>query len=126
MDIERQKEQVGFFHYDTRNFEFEASNGTPETRINVQLHIVENPENTAETDSVVQVNFSALVVLETFVLSSALTQVNLIKNKKIEAQEDLTEEDMHKLAAPLFDLLKRLTYEITEVALDEPGLKLEF
>lgn len=126
MDIERQKEQVGFFHYDTRNFEFEATNGTPETRINVQLHILEDVNGVVETDSVVQVNLSALIVLDNFVLSSALAQVNLIKNRKIENQEDLSQEELQELASPLFDLLKRLTYELTEVALDEPGLKLEF
>lgn len=126
MNIERQKEKVGFFHYDTRNFDFESSNGTPETRINVQLHIIENPRNIEETDSAVQVNFSALIVLDTYVLSSSLTQVNVIKDQKVESQEDLTQEDMQELAAPLFDLLKRMTYELTEVALDEPGLKLEF
>ncbi|MDN6437821.1 MAG: DUF1149 family protein [Lactococcus sp.] len=33
---------------------------------------------------------------------------------------------MSELAAPLFDLLQRLTYEITEIALDQPGVSLEF
>ena len=49
-----------------------------------------------------------------------------LKNRKIENQEDLSQEELQELASPLFDLLKRLTYELTEVALDEPGLKLEF
>ena len=38
----------------------------------------------------------------------------------------LTQEEMSELAAPLFDLLQRLTYEITEIALDQPGVSLEF
>ena len=30
------------------------------------------------------------------------------------------------LAAPLLDTLQRLTYEVTEIALDRPGINLEF
>lgn len=124
MDIQREKELVSFYHYDARNFDFEREHGTPETRINVQLHILNTDE--AANKSFVQINLSALIVLEKFVLSSALSQVSQVNGRLIESQEDLSQEDMQELASPLFELLKRLTYEVTEVALDEPGLKLEF
>ena len=33
---------------------------------------------------------------------------------------------MDELVAPLFDIVKRMAYEITEIALDQPGVKLNF
>jgi hypothetical protein len=124
MELLREKEFVNFYHYDARNFDFEREHGTPETRINVQLHILSNIGD--EGDTRLQINLSALIVLDNFVLSAALSQVSQVKGQVIESQDDLAREDMQELAEPLFDLLKRLTYEVTEVALDEPGLKLEF
>ncbi|MDU1741367.1 MAG: DUF1149 family protein, partial [Streptococcus lutetiensis] len=34
--------------------------------------------------------------------------------------------EVEYLAAPLLDIVQRLTYEVTEIALDRPGVKLEF
>ncbi|GAB2026972.1 DUF1149 family protein [Lactovum odontotermitis] len=124
MDILREKEFVSFYHYDARNMEFEHEHGTPETSINVQMQIL-NADKEANC-TFIQLNLSALIVLERIVLSSALSQVSQVNGRLIESQGDLTQEDMQELASPLFELLKRLTYELTEVALDEPGLKLEF
>ncbi|MDR0297822.1 MAG: DUF1149 family protein [Streptococcaceae bacterium] len=126
MNLEREHETVNFYHYDKRNFDFEKANGTPETRINVQLQMLTERTDIAATDTAVQVSLSALIVLETFVLSASFSQVSVIKEQRIESRDQLSQENMQELASPLFDLLRRLTYEITEVALDEPGLKLEF
>ena len=38
----------------------------------------------------------------------------------------MTQEEVDELVAPLFDIVSRMAYEITEIALDEPGVKLNF
>lgn len=126
MELIRYQEKVSFFHYDTRNFEFEATNGAPETRIYVRVHVLDEAKDKGEADSAVQINLSALVVLDDYVLSASLIQDNVIKSRLVSSQADLNQGDMETLARPLFDLLKRLSYEVTEIALDQPGLKLEF
>jgi hypothetical protein len=60
------------------------------------------------------------------VVSGHISQLSYIRDLVIENREQLDQEKMQELAAPLFDLLKRLTYEVTEIALDEPGISLEF
>ncbi|MFV0556726.1 MAG: DUF1149 family protein [Lactovum sp.] len=125
MDLMRSKEVVNFFHYDARNLEYEKEHGTPETRINVQLHILTDAKEDLP-DTKVQINLSSLIVLNKFVLSSAFSQVTQVIDRQIKNQADLTQQEMQELASPLFEILKDLAYEITEVALDEPGLRLEF
>lgn len=66
------------------------------------------------------------MVFEEFVVSGSLGQVSLFKNRKIESQEDLTKEELDQLLSPLFELVKRLTYEVSEIALDEPGVTIQF
>ncbi|MBB5887932.1 hypothetical protein HNQ37_000822 [Lactovum miscens] len=124
MELSREKEFVQFYHYDARNLEFEKEQGKPETQINVQLQII---SNSAElNNSQLQLHLSAIIVIDDYVLSAGLSQLSQIEGRVIESQEDFSQEEMQELAYPLFDLLQRLTYEVTEVALDKPGLKLEF
>ena len=67
-----------------------------------------------------------LIVLDNIVLSGFVSQLNYVRGKIIKEQEELEQEELAQLAAPLFDLLQRLVYETTEVALDQPGINLEF
>jgi len=39
---------------------------------------------------------------------------------------DVTQEEVDELVAPLFDIVRRMSYEVTEIALDQPGVKLNF
>ena len=55
-----------------------------------------------------------------------MSQLNYVRGQIIKEQEELEQEELAQLAAPLFELLKRLVYETTEVALDQPGINLEF
>ncbi|GFH40771.1 DUF1149 family protein [Lactococcus insecticola] len=126
MKIEREKEFVHQFHYDARNLEWETENGTPETNLNVQFQLVDNLENASEADTAINGLLTFMIVLENLVISGSLSQMNYIRGQVIEDRNELTQDDMQMLAAPLFDLLKRLTYEVTEIALDEPGVNLEF
>ncbi|MDM5145747.1 hypothetical protein ICE98_02881 [Lactococcus lactis] len=67
-----------------------------------------------------------LIVLDNIVLSGFVSQLNYVRGQIIKEQEELEQEELAQLAAPLFELLKRLVYETTEVALDQPGINLEF
>ena len=124
MNIEREKEFVHQFHYDARNLEWEKENGTPETGLNVHFQLVDQVDN--DTDTAINAMLSFVIVLEDIVISGNLGQLSIIRGQVVENKEQLTQEDMSELATPLFDLLKRLTYEVTEVALDQPGINLEF
>ena len=126
MKIEREKEFVHQFHYDARNLEWEKENGTPETNLNVQFQLVENAEGASEADTAITAMLTFIIVLENLVISGHLSQLSYIRDLVIENREQLDQEKMQELAAPLFDLLNRLTYEVTEIALDEPGINLEF
>ena len=126
MKIEREKEFVHQFHYDARNLEWEKENGTPETNLNVQFQLVENVEGISESDTAISGALIFIIVFENFVVSGHISQLSYIRDLVIENREQLDQEKMQELAAPLFDLLKRLTYEVTEIALDEPGISLEF
>lgn len=126
MKIEREQEFVHQFHYDARNLEWEKENGTPETNLNVQFQLVENVEGISESDTAISGALTFIIVLENLVVSGNISQLSYIRDLVIENREQLDQEKMQELAAPLFDLLKRLTYEVTEIALDEPGISLEF
>ncbi|MDN6819354.1 MAG: DUF1149 family protein, partial [Lactococcus sp.] len=123
---EREKEFVHQFHYDARNLAWEEENGTPETALNVQFQLVDQVENLADTDTAINGLLSFMIVLENLVISGNVGQLSIIRGQVIENKEQLSQEEMSELAAPLFDLLQRLTYEITEIALDQPGVSLEF
>lgn len=126
MNIEREKEFVHQFHYDARNLAWEEENGTPETALNVQFQLVDQVENLADTDTAINGLLSFMIVLEDLVISGNIGQLSVIRGQVIENKEQLSQEEMSELAAPLFDLLQRMTYEITEIALDQPGVSLEF
>ncbi len=61
-----------------------------------------------------------------YVLSGRVGQVNHILNRKVNSGEDLTKAETDRLVEPLFDIIKRLTYEVTEIVTDKPGLQLNF
>ncbi|GBG97392.1 DUF1149 family protein [Lactococcus termiticola] len=129
LTLERKQEIVNQFHFDTRNLEWEKENGAPENAMNVNLQLLDPKElegGIAEEDTGIAVILQYMLPMDAFVISGLLSQVNIVKNQKISEQDELTQEDMEQLAAPLFDLLKRLVYENTEIALDQPGIQLEF
>ncbi|HIY58222.1 MAG TPA: DUF1149 family protein, partial [Candidatus Tetragenococcus pullicola] len=66
------------------------------------------------------------IVFKQFIISGAIMQVNHIVGKKVVDKKDLSKEETDKLVAPLFDILERLTYEVTEIITDKPGVQLNF
>lgn len=124
MEIVRQKEFVNQYHYDARNLEWEKENGTPETDVEVTFQLVEKNEELNETAVVAVLQF--MIVRDEFVLSGVLSQMVKIKDRLINQPSEFSQEEVATLAAPLLDILKRMTYEVTEIALDKEGVSLEF
>ena len=122
MEIRRQKEVVESFHYDMKPKDQEV-----ETDLKVGFSpLKETIENYPKEHSIVGARLEFRLVLDTYVLSGSVSQINHVLNRKIEGQSDVTQEEVDQLVAPLFDIVKRLAYEVTEIALDQPGVKLNF
>ena len=122
MEIRRQKEVVESFHYDMKPKDQEV-----ETDLKVGFSpLKETIENYPKEHSIVGARLEFRLVFDTYVLSGSVSQMNHVLNRKIEGQSDVTHEEVDQLVAPLFDIVKRLAYEVTEIALDQPGVKLNF
>lgn len=124
MEIIRQKEFVQRFHYDALP---EANE--EETAINVSINPFEikaEMEIDAENNSVLGLRIEFQIILDKVKLSGDVAQFVQVANQKIEKIEDLTSEEVNELVRPLFVLIERMAFEITEIALDAPGVQLNF
>lgn len=124
MQVLREKEFVNQYHYDARNLEWEKENGTPETNFEVTFQLINKDEEKNETVIVSVLQF--IIVKEDFVISGVISQMVRIIDRLIEKPSEFTQEEVESLAAPLLNMVQRLTYEVTEIALDQPGVNLEF
>ena len=52
--------------------------------------------------------------------------MNHVEGRIVDQPSDFSQEEVETLARPSLDMLNRLTYEVTEIALDLPGINLEF
>lgn len=122
MNIERYKPKVNAFHYDAKEEYEEYEN-------NFNIHItplrISYPA-AQDNSSTLGIRLDFTMIFDEFVVSGSLGQVNLFKDRRIESQEDLTKEELDELLMPLFLLVKRLTYDVSEIALDEPGVEIKF
>lgn len=124
MELIRETEFVNQYHYDARNLEWEKENGTPETGVEVTFQLVNKDLTQNETTLVAVLQF--MIVRDEFVISGVISQLNKIKNRIINEPSEFSQTEVESLAAPLLDVLKRMTLEVTEIALDRPGINLEF
>ena len=124
MELQREKEFVSQYHYDARNLEWEKENGTPETKVDVNFQLLNQDQEGQVTSIVVIVSF--MIVFDRFVISGTISQVNHVEGRIIDQPSDFSQEEVETLARPCLDMLNRLTYEVTEIALDIPGINLEF
>ena len=124
MELEREKEFVNQHHYDARNRKWEKKNGTPKTNFEVTFQLVRKDTENNQTMIVSVLQFT--VVKKEFVISGVVSQMVHIKKRIVNEPSEFTKEEVENLAAPLLDVVQRLTYEVTEIALDRPGIKLEF
>ena len=70
--------------------------------------------------------FNFMVVFDTFVISGVISQTNHVQDRFINEPNELEQAEVQQLAEPSLGMLNRLTYEVTEIALDMPGINLEF
>lgn len=122
MEIKRQQEVVEAFHYDKR---------VPETEVKTELRVGFSPieskdENYPAENTIIAARLEFCLAFDEFVLSGSASQMSHIINQKIEKQSDLSQSDVDELIAPLFSIIQRLAYEVTEIALDRPGIQLNF
>ena len=122
MKVIRDREYVNSFHFDMRNFKMEEEHGTPKTQYNVEFHLVEKNEAEQSTTIILVMHF--MNVQEKFVVSGVLSQQVKLTDGIVDKPSDISDEDKRYLAQPLFELVNRLTYEVTEIAFDAPGIDL--
>lgn len=124
MELVREQEFVNQYHYDARNLEWEKEHGQPETNVEVTFQLVE--KNTEKNQTTIVAVLQFIIVFEQYVLSGAISQMVHIKNRIVSEPSEFSQEEVENLSKPLLDMLKRLSYEVTEIALDQPGVNLEF
>lgn len=124
MNLKREQEFVSQYHFDARNFEWENENGIPETKVDVNFQLLQHDQENQVTSLVVVLSF--MIVFDKFVISGTISQVNHVECRIVDQPSDFSQEEVETLARPSLDMLNRLTYEVTEIALDLPGINLEF
>lgn len=124
MEIVREQEFVNQYHYNARNYEWEKENGTPETKVEVKFQL-NNKDEEKQVTSIVSI-LKFMIVRDEFVINGFMSQLNHVQGRIINEPSELSQEEVESLAAPLLDTLKRMTYEVTEIALDRQGITLEF
>lgn len=123
MELKRQQPIVEQYHFDLRFNKEEEK----ETKIHVGFMPMEpSVEDYPKENSIIAARLQFEIVMPDFIVSGTVGQVNHVINQKITTQDDLTKEELDQLVAPLFDILQRLTYEVTEIVTDQPGISLNF
>lgn len=124
MELIRQQEFVQGFHYDALPAEH-----SEETAINVSLNpfeIQEEMEIDPEKNSILGLRIEFKIILDKVMLTGDVAQFVQIVDRKIEKIEDLSQDEVNELVRPLFVLIERMAFELTEIALDAPGIQLNF
>lgn len=122
LELKRQQPVVEAYHFDMRDPKKEV-----ETSINVGFAPLKpSSEDYPKENSILAARLQFRIVFKQFIISGAIMQIDHIINKKVIEKEDLTKEESDQLVAPLFDILERLTYEVTEIITDKPGVQLNF
>ena len=124
MDIQREKEFVSQYHYDARNFEWEKENGIPETKVDVNFQLINRDQ---------EQNTTLLIVILSlhdrfwrFCDQRNHHSNQPLVGRYVNEPSEFSKDEVEELARPCLNMLNRLTYEVTEIALDLPGINLEF
>jgi hypothetical protein len=122
MELERLKELVESYHFDLR------TEAHKDIQTNIVVGFVPFPDmpNKPEGASALQARIEFTIAFNEFVLQGAVSQINVILNRIIEKETDISQEEVQLLVEPLFVMINRLTYEVTEIAFDQPGIEINF
>lgn len=126
MEILRKKELVNQYHFDMRNPDWEEKSGVPKTNVEVNFHLLKKEEDKADnaTSLIAAVRF--MIVFQDFVISGGISQENRILGRQVDEPGQFNQAEVQEIAGPILQMLNRLTYDVTEIALDAPGINLEF
>jgi hypothetical protein len=123
LELQREQEIVEAYHFDKRLPQEET---TPETALNVEISPLSDYPNSPEGATTLGARLTFMLVFEDYVISGGISQINHLLNRTVEKEGDLDPSEVQELVNPLFDIVKRMTYEVTEIATDQPGLTLNF
>ncbi|MDT2595871.1 DUF1149 family protein [Enterococcus dongliensis] len=84
-----------------------------------------DPEYPAE-NSIMGVRIDFVIPFKEFIVGGVFSQVVHVIGRQVKHQSDLTEAEAKELIQPLLKLIERMVYEVTEIALDKPGIKINF
>lgn len=124
MDIVTNKIIVEKYNFET----ILEENGQIENKIELEVHEVEpiggNDELMAK-GKIFKITIPFALVLEKFRIDGRISRIVQVKDY-FGQFSDLAIPDVEGLSNPLIDYIKRLTYDVTEIAFDEPGISLDF
>ncbi|MBC1482721.1 DUF1149 family protein [Listeria sp. FSL L7-1509] len=124
MDIVTNKIIVEKYNFET----ILEENGQIENKIELEVHEVEpiggNDELMAK-GKIFKITIPFVLVLEKFRIDGRISRIVQVKDY-FGQFSDLAIPDVEGLSNPLIDYIKRLTYDVTEIAFDEPGISLDF
>ena len=124
MELQREKVVVNQYHLDARSKKYEKENGIPKTKLRVNFKVLNQDEANDSSEILSYLTFT--IVLQSFVISGTISQKSTVYLSSVATPEEFPDEDRRQLAEPLLDTLRRMTYEVTEIAFDAPGIELEF
>ncbi|AIS58847.1 DUF1149 family protein [Listeria ivanovii] len=124
MDIVTNKIVVEKYNFET----ILEENGQIENKIELEVHEVEpiggNVELMAK-GKIFKITIPFVLALEKFRIDGRISRIVQVKDY-FGQFSDLSIPDVEGLSNPLIDYIKRLTYDVTEIAFDEPGISLDF
>lgn len=124
MDIVTNKIVVEKYNFET----IVEENEQFENKIELEVHEVEPVNGNVELMSkgkIFKITIPFLLVLENFRIDGRISRIIQLK-AFFGDFSDLEAVDVEGLSNPLIDYIKRLTYDVTEIAFDEPGVSLDF
>lgn len=124
MDIVTDKIVVEKYNFET----ILEENGQTENKIELEVHEVEpigGNEELMAKGKIFKITIPFALTLEKFRIDGRISRIVQVKDY-FGQFSDLVIPDVEGLSNPLIDYIKRLTYDVTEIAFDEPGISLDF
>ncbi|AHI54948.1 DUF1149 family protein [Listeria ivanovii] len=124
MDIVTNKIVVEKYNFET----ILEENGQIENKIELEVHEVEpigGNEELMAKGKFFKITIPFVLALEKFRVDGRISRIVQVKDYFGQFSE-LAIPDVEGLSNPLIDYIKRLTYDVTEIAFDEPGISLDF
>lgn len=124
MDIVTDKIVVEKYNFET----ILEENGQTENKIELEVHEVEpigGNEELMAKGKIFKITIPFALTLEKFRIDGRISRIVQVKDY-FGQFSDLAIPVVEGLSNPLIDYIKRLTYDVTEIAFDEPGISLDF